>query len=76
MRLVRALGILAPLGVCVLLVGWVAISAANVEAASLSLAAASARIAALERVIGTRLLDRSKAGAAPTDAGRALAAQH
>jgi len=46
---------------------------AAAQAASLSLAAASARIAALERVVGTRLLDRSKAGAAPTDAGRALA---
>jgi molybdate transport repressor ModE-like protein len=46
---------------------------AAAQAASLSLAAASARIAALERVVGTRLLDRSKAGAAPTDAGHALA---
>ena len=46
---------------------------AAAQAASLSLAAASGRLKALENVVGTRLLDRSKAGAAPTDAGRALA---
>jgi DNA-binding transcriptional LysR family regulator len=41
-------------------------------AANLSLAAASARLKALEASVGVRLLDRSKAGAAPTAAGRAL----
>lgn len=46
---------------------------AAAEAVNLSLAAASARLKALEDTAGTRLLDRSKAGAAPTDAGRALA---
>lgn len=42
-------------------------------AVNLSLAAASARLKALEDATGTRLLDRSKSGAVPTDAGRALA---
>lgn len=46
---------------------------AAAEAVNLSLAAASARIKALEDATGARLLERSKAGAAPTDAGRALA---
>lgn len=46
---------------------------AAAEAVNLSLAAASARLKALEDAAGARLLDRSKAGAAPTDAGRALA---
>lgn len=46
---------------------------AAAEAVNLSLAAASARLKALEEVAGTRLLDRSKIGAAPTDAGLALA---
>ena len=46
---------------------------AAAAAASLSLAAASARLKALEAAVGTRLLDRSKTGAVPTDAGRALA---
>lgn len=46
---------------------------AAASAVNLSLAAASARLKALEDTTGTRLLDRSKAGAAPTDAGRALA---
>lgn len=46
---------------------------AAAEAVNLSLAAASARLKALEDAAGTRLLDRSKAGAVPTDAGRALA---
>lgn len=46
---------------------------AAAEAVNLSLAAASARLKALEDAAGTRLLDRSKAGAAPTDAGRAMA---
>jgi DNA-binding transcriptional LysR family regulator len=46
---------------------------AAAEVASLSLAAASARLKGLETAVGTRLLERSKAGAAPTDAGRALA---
>jgi len=45
---------------------------AAASAVNLSLAAASARLKALEDVTGTRLLDRSKAGASPTDAGRAL----
>lgn len=43
------------------------------EAVNLSLAAASARLKALEAATGARLLDRSKAGAMPTDAGRAFA---
>jgi molybdate transport repressor ModE-like protein len=46
---------------------------AAAAATSLSLAAASARIKALESSVGAKLLDRSKAGASPTDAGRALA---
>jgi molybdate transport repressor ModE-like protein len=46
---------------------------AAAAAVSLSLAAASARLKALEALVGTRLLERSKAGAAPTAAGRALA---
>ena len=46
---------------------------AAAEAVNLSLAAASARLKALEDAAGARLLDRSKAGAAPTDAGRAMA---
>lgn len=48
---------------------------AAAEAVNLSLAAASARLKALEDATGARLLDRSKAGAAPTEAGRALARQ-
>ncbi len=46
---------------------------AAAEAVNLSLAAASARLKALEDATGTRLLHRSKAGAVPTDAGKALA---
>lgn len=46
---------------------------AAAQAVSLSLAAASARLKALEDATGTPLLQRSKAGAAPTDAGKALA---
>lgn len=46
---------------------------AAAAAVNLSLAAASARLKALEDATGVRLLDRSKAGASPTDAGRALA---
>lgn len=46
---------------------------AAASAVNLSLAAASTRLKALEDATGTRLLERSKAGAAPTDAGRALA---
>lgn len=46
---------------------------AAAEAVNLSLAAASARIKALEDATGARLLERSKAGVTPTDAGRALA---
>lgn len=46
---------------------------AAAEAVNLSLAAASARLKALEDAAGTRLLDRSKTGAMPTDAGRAMA---
>lgn len=45
---------------------------AAAETVNLSLAAASARLKALEDAAGTRLLDRSKVGTAPTDAGRAL----
>ncbi len=41
-------------------------------AVNLSIAATSARLKALEDAIGARLLDRSKSGAVPTDAGRAL----
>lgn len=39
---------------------------------NISLAAASARLKTLEDATGSRLLDRSKLGAVPTDAGRAL----
>jgi molybdate transport repressor ModE-like protein len=46
---------------------------AAAQSMSLSLAAASTRLKALEHRVGTRLLDRSKAGAALTVAGRALA---
>lgn len=46
---------------------------AAAQACSLSLAAASARLKALETTVGATLLDRSKAGAAPTDAGHAMA---
>lgn len=42
-------------------------------AVNLSLAAASARLKALEDATGTHLLERSKTGAVPTAAGRALA---
>lgn len=45
---------------------------AAASAVNLSLAAASARLKALEDATGSRLLERSKSGAAPTDAGRAL----
>lgn len=45
---------------------------AAASAVNLSLAAASARLKALEDATGTRLLERSKVGATPTDAGRAL----
>lgn len=45
---------------------------AAAEAARISLAAASARLKALESAVGARLLDRSKHGAIPTAAGRAL----
>jgi molybdate transport repressor ModE-like protein len=48
---------------------------AAAQAMSLSLAAASSRLKALEHRVGTTLLARSKAGAAATDAGRALARQ-
>lgn len=46
---------------------------AAAAAVSLSLSAASARLKALEDATGACLLERSKAGAALTDAGRALA---
>jgi molybdate transport repressor ModE-like protein len=46
---------------------------AAATAVNLSLAAASARLKALEDATGARLLERSKTGAIPTDAGRALA---
>jgi molybdate transport repressor ModE-like protein len=46
---------------------------AAAAAVNLSLPAASARLKALEDAAGARLLERSKAGATPTDAGRALA---
>jgi molybdate transport repressor ModE-like protein len=42
---------------------------------SLSLAAASERLKALEHRVGARLLERSKAGTTVTDAGRALVRQ-
>ncbi|MEO7150474.1 MAG: LysR family transcriptional regulator [Burkholderiaceae bacterium] len=48
---------------------------AAAQAMSLSLAAASTRLKALEHRVGARLLERSKAGAVATDAGRALARQ-
>lgn len=48
---------------------------AGAAAMSLSLAAASARLKALEHRVGVRLLDRSKTGAVATDAGRALSRQ-
>ncbi|MCZ4305722.1 LysR family transcriptional regulator [Zoogloeaceae bacterium G21618-S1] len=48
---------------------------AAAAAVNLSLAAASARLKALEDATGTRLLDRSRSGATPTDAGRTLARQ-
>lgn len=48
---------------------------AGAEAMGLSLAAASARIKALEHRVGVRLLVRSKSGAVVTDAGRALSRQ-
>ncbi len=46
---------------------------AAAAAQGLSLAAASARIKGLEDLVGTPLLERSKAGVRPTDAGRAMA---
>jgi len=48
---------------------------AAAQAMSLSLGAASTRIKTLEHRVGTKLLERSKAGAAVTDAGRALVRQ-
>lgn len=48
---------------------------AAAQALHLSLAAASTRIKALEHRVGAQLLQRAKAGTAPTDAGRALARQ-
>lgn len=45
---------------------------AAASAVNLSLAAASARLKNLEDATGSRLLERSKSGAVPTDAGRAL----
>ncbi|MDH0867085.1 LysR family transcriptional regulator [Mitsuaria sp. GD03876] len=48
---------------------------AGAAAMNLSLAAASARLKALEHRVGVRLLDRSKTGAVATDAGRALSRQ-
>ncbi len=48
---------------------------AAAQAMSLSLAAASARLKLLEHRVGAKLLVRSKAGAAVTDAGRALSRQ-
>ncbi len=46
---------------------------AAARALGLSLAAASARLQALENVVGTPLLARAKSGSTATDAGRALA---
>lgn len=46
---------------------------AAAAAVNLSLAAASARLKSLEDATGVRLMQRSKAGVTPTDAGRALA---
>lgn len=48
---------------------------AAAQVMSLSLAAASTRLKTLEHRVGATLLQRSKAGAAATDAGRALARQ-
>ncbi|WP_186830721.1 LysR family transcriptional regulator [Mitsuaria sp. TWR114] len=48
---------------------------AGAAAMGLSLAAASARLKALEHRVGVRLLDRAKTGAVATDAGRALSRQ-
>lgn len=48
---------------------------AGAQVMSLSLAAASARIQALEHRVGVRLLERSKTGAVATDAGRAMSRQ-
>jgi molybdate transport repressor ModE-like protein len=48
---------------------------AAAQAMNLSLAAASTRLKTLEHRVGATLLQRSKAGAAATDAGRALARQ-
>lgn len=48
---------------------------AAAQVMSLSLAAASTRMKTLEHRVGTQLLERSKAGATATDAGRALARQ-
>lgn len=48
---------------------------AAAQAMSLSLAAASSRLKTLEHRVGAKLLERSKAGAASTHAGRALARQ-
>lgn len=48
---------------------------AAAQAMSLSLAAASSRLKALEHRVGATLLERSKAGAEATDAGHALARQ-
>jgi molybdate transport repressor ModE-like protein len=48
---------------------------AAAQAMNLSLAAASTRLKTLEHRVGATLLRRSKAGAAATDAGRALARQ-
>ncbi|CAN7441840.1 LysR family transcriptional regulator [Acidovorax delafieldii] len=45
---------------------------AAASSVNLSLAAASARLKGLEDATGSRLLERSKWGAIPTDAGRAL----
>ena len=45
---------------------------AAASSVNLSLAAASARLKGLEDATGSRLLERSKSGAIPTDAGRAL----
>lgn len=46
---------------------------AAAQAMNLSLAAASTRMKGLEHTVGATLLERSKAGASATDAGRALA---
>jgi molybdate transport repressor ModE-like protein len=43
------------------------------RAMSLSLTAASTRLKQLEHIVGVQLLERSKSGALPTSAGRALA---